>query len=113
MDVSDLGTVHFLTMIPIYKDEREWIMENGTFEYLELLFEEFGEDALYADNPRPHFIPDEDQTEDVFKKNAMKILDIDEETYNKLQDFIEFCEANEIAISYKMIGEWLDENRLK
>ena len=43
----------------------------------------------------------------------MRILDIDEETYSKLQDFLELCEANEIAISYEMIGKWLYENRSK
>lgn len=112
-DITDLGTVHFLTMIPIYDDERDWIMENGTFEYLELLFEEFGEEALYADKPREHFIPDEEQTENIFMKNFMNMFDIDEETYYRFVDFIESMQQEGEEVTYDIMGKWIEENRPK
>ncbi len=110
-DVTDLGMVHFLTMIPIYEDEREWIMENGTFEYLELLFEEYGEAALYADKPREHFIPDKEKTDEIFMRNVMNCLGIDEETFHELNSFLMESEARGIEITHEMIGDWLVEHK--
>ncbi len=111
--MQDLGTVHFLTMIPIYKDERDWIIENGTFEYLELLFEEFGEEALYADKPRAHFVPDEEQTEEVYMRSVMNALGIDEDTFFELQTFLSEQEEKGVEITYEMIGEWIVEHMEK
>ena len=112
-EVTDLGVVHFLTMIPIYEDEREWIMENNTFDYLELLFEEFGRDALYVDKPREHFIPVEEQTENIFMKSFMNMFDIDEETYYRFVDFIESMRQEGEEVTYDMMGKWIEENRPK
>ena len=56
-DVYDVGEVRFLQLVPIYNDEREWIMENGTFEYLEAYLQKFDELHIHIDQPRDHFIP--------------------------------------------------------
>ncbi len=112
-EVTGLGVVHFLTMVPIYEDERKWIMENNTFDYLELLFEEFGRDALYVDKPREHFIPDDEQTHELFMKAFISRFGIDEEAYYRLGEYLSEKEESGEEITYEMIGEWIEENRSK
>lgn len=109
-DIPDLGVVHFLTMIPIYEDERKWIMQNNTLDYLELLFEEFGRDALYVNKPREHFIPDDEQADELFMKNFINIFGIDEETYYKLGEYLAEKEKSGEEVTYEMIGEWIGKN---
>ena len=54
---NDVKNVIFLTVVPIYKDEREWIVENNSFVYLDLLYNKFGDDIFKVDVKREHYIP--------------------------------------------------------
>ncbi len=112
-DISDVGIVRFLTMIPIYQDERDWIMENSTFDYIEMLFEEFGESALYADKEREHFVPDQEQTDMAYMRNVMNILGLDEEGFYELHSFVEQTEEMGIEVTHEMIADWLSEHNNK
>lgn len=58
---NGVSEVYFLNIVPIYEDEREWIVENNSFVYMALLYNKFGEDMFKADLKREHYIPsDED-----------------------------------------------------
>lgn len=58
-EIDGIGEVDFLLVIPIYKEEREWIMETDAFEGHLLMEEVFGDQLYYADSRRNAFIPDE------------------------------------------------------
>ena len=65
---SDVKNVVFLEVIPIYSDEREWIVKNDSFVYIDLLYDKFGDDMFKVDVRREHYIP---QNEDVDKLNEL------------------------------------------
>ena len=57
---NGVKNVIFLTVVPIYKDEREWIVENDSFVYMDLLYNKFGDDMFKVDVKREHYIPSEE-----------------------------------------------------
>ena len=57
---NGVKNVVFLTVVPIYEDEREWIVENNSFVYLDLLYTKFGDDMFKVDVKREHYIPSEE-----------------------------------------------------
>ena len=57
-DMSNgIQNVRFLVIVPIYEDEREWIIENDSNDYMELLYNKFGDDVFKIDSAREHYIP--------------------------------------------------------
>lgn len=50
--ISGVGDVLFLLVIPIYQEEREAMMEGDPFDVLALLEDAFGEKIYYADSGR-------------------------------------------------------------
>ena len=65
---NNVKNVVFLEIIPIYADEREWIVENNSFVYMDLLYNMFGDDMFKVDVKREHYIP---KNEDVDKLNEL------------------------------------------
>lgn len=60
-DTTDgIKNVIFAEIVPIYDDEREWIVENDSFVYLELLYNKFGDDMFKIDVKCEHYIPSEE-----------------------------------------------------
>lgn len=57
---NDVDEVKFLEVIPIYADEREWIVKNNSFIYLALLNIKFGNKMCLVDVKREHYIPSEE-----------------------------------------------------
>ena len=57
---NDVKNVMFLEIIPIYTDEREWIVGNDSFVYMDLLYNKFGDDIFKVDIEREHYIPSEE-----------------------------------------------------
>ena len=57
---NDVKNVMFLEIIPIYADEREWIVKNNSFIYLALLNIKFGNKMCLVDVKREHYIPSEE-----------------------------------------------------
>ena len=58
---NGIENVVFLTMIPLYDDERDWLVENNSAVYLFLLNSKFGEDIFKVDFKREHYIPSEEE----------------------------------------------------
>ena len=59
IEIDGIGKVEFLLAVPIYEQEREWIMETDTFGGYLLLNRVFGQQLHYADIRREKYIPDE------------------------------------------------------
>ena len=62
---NGVKSVVFLTVVPIYKDEREWIVENNSFVYLDLLYNKFGDDMFKVDVKREHYIPTDEEVDEI------------------------------------------------
>ena len=62
---NGVKSVVFLNVIPIYKDEREWIVENNSFLYLDLLYNKFGDDMFKVDVKREHYIPTDEEVDEI------------------------------------------------
>ena len=63
LEVEDLGNVHFIPLIPIYEEEREWMVENNSFDWILALPNL--DDVMCIDNQREVFIPNEQETENI------------------------------------------------
>jgi hypothetical protein len=55
--VEGLGNVFFTLLIPIYEKEREWMVENNSFDWLIPFFEKYDMDDVVLDKKREEFIP--------------------------------------------------------
>ena len=58
--------VLFLNVIPIYDDERKWMIENDSFAYIDMLYRKFDKEIYVVDKEREHYIP-KDSEYDEFK----------------------------------------------
>ena len=74
-EIDGIGEVDFLLVIPIYNEERKWIMQTDAYEGHLLMEEVFGDQLFYADSRRNAFIPDE-------------------QTIRELKDFLEWQREN-------------------
>ena len=57
-ELDGIGEVNFLLAVPIYKKEREWMMNTDVYGGYLWLEEEFGNQMYFADSRRNSFIPD-------------------------------------------------------
>ena len=57
--VEDLGEVYFMGLIPIYEEERNWMVENNSFEWLIEFFNSRDDENFVVDKKREVFIPNE------------------------------------------------------
>lgn len=64
LSVDELGDVYFLTLIPIYEEEREWMVNNNSFAWLFAFFNREDWD-LVVDKEREVFIPSEQEMESI------------------------------------------------
>jgi hypothetical protein len=55
--------VHFFALVPLYEEEREWIVNNNTFAFMYHLYDVYGDKMFCADLPREVCIPDWDDRE--------------------------------------------------
>lgn len=62
---NGVKNVIFLTVVPIYKDEREWIVENDSFVYMDLLYNKFGDDMFKVDVKREHYVPTDEEVDEI------------------------------------------------
>ena len=64
LNVDELGEIYFLTLIPIYEEEREWMVNNNSFAWLFAFFNSEDWD-LVVDKEREVFIPNEEEMESI------------------------------------------------
>lgn len=50
--ISGIGNVNYLILIPLYSEERDWIVKNGSTVFLEKLLANLGYDALIINKSR-------------------------------------------------------------
>ena len=56
VEVSDIGTINYLTLIPLYENERNFIAENGDTEYLEKLLDKYGANMFVLNETRKSIV---------------------------------------------------------
>lgn len=56
LEVSDIGNINYLTLIPLYENERNYIVKNGDNELLEKLIKKYGADMFALGKPRKSII---------------------------------------------------------
>ncbi len=52
LEVSDIGNINYLTLIPLYENERNYIVENGDTEFLSILLEKYGANIFALNEQR-------------------------------------------------------------
>lgn len=101
--------IHFLSLVPIHEEERQWCMDNNTNVFLDKLYDEYGDDIFNVDFKRDVFIPETDEDE-LFDYQMMTMLNINRETYAALNDYLEEAEQNGEKITLELIEKWVKEN---
>ena len=48
--------INYLTLIPLYENERNFIAENGDTEYLEKLLDKYGANMFVLNEPRKSIV---------------------------------------------------------
>ncbi|MBR6603713.1 MAG: suppressor of fused domain protein [Clostridia bacterium] len=104
-EIDGIGTVSFLSLIPIYKEEREWMMEYDSLIYLGLLKRIYGENIYCADVKRDLYIPSED---DLQLGILTRLLKIDLKTAEEL---IAYADSKGTELTYESIDEWFKLNK--
>lgn len=100
--------IKFLLAIPVYKEERDWMVENDSFTLIKGLVEKYGEKAYLVDCKRDVYIPGNAVSPE--DASLMNVLGIDYDTLERLRDFlVQKHEAGE-KVSYEIIGKWIEEN---
>ena len=56
VDVSGIGKVNYLTLIPLYENERNFIVENGDTAFLSILLEKYGANIFALNEQRNNII---------------------------------------------------------
>ena len=56
VEVSDIGNINYLTLIPLYENERNYIVENGDAQFLQKLLAEYGANILLLNEPRKNIV---------------------------------------------------------
>lgn len=102
--------IHFLHLVPLYEEEREWCVEHNTFAFLDKLYEKYGEEMFVADVKRELFLPEADEDE-LADYEMMSLLGIDRECLAALREFLQTAEENGEEVSYEMIGKWIEDHR--
>ncbi len=107
--MSKSKEVKFLLAVPVYKEEREWMVENDSFLFLDELLDEYGENVFKVDFRRDVLIPN--YTIDPEELSLMRVLGIDSETLSCLSDYLSQMEEQGAEITYEMIAKWIEENK--
>ena len=100
------SAVHFLQAIPIYNDEREWIMENDGNLFFHTVYDAFGDAAVLVDSRREVHIPGEDAAEQAL----LSVLGIEHDALQKLRAYLEEMEHKGCSVDYETIASWLAEH---
>ncbi|MBE6629745.1 MAG: hypothetical protein E7624_02720 [Ruminococcaceae bacterium] len=108
VELSDIGEVGFLTVVPIYREEREWAMENSSLIYYAVLQEKCGEGAAQIDVARPVCLPDEEDVEQVENATFCRMFGITPEEMKELRKYLMELQARGEEVTYDGIAAWVD-----
>lgn len=99
--------VNFLLVVPIYKQERDWCVNNNTLAFFEKLQETYANSELCADVQRNPLILDDLDPDEIDAYNLMTILGIDKPAFINLCEMLEQQEQNGVPITNELICELL------
>lgn len=100
--------VHFIAPVPIYEEEREWIVNNDTFAFMRHLHDVYGDAMFCADQPREVCIPDWDEEEQEIQ-TMMRLLGLDEEEMTLLLERMAEADERDEEVTYEQLDAWIQE----
>lgn len=74
-ELSDIGTITPLMVIPVYQDEVDWMINNNSMEFLEQFCKSDHFNAL-VNRERPHFLPDNLECDDGEETNIDVLMSL-------------------------------------
>lgn len=102
--------VHFCALVPLYDEEREWIVHNDTFAFMYHLYDVYGDRMFCADLPRDICIPDWDDRKQ-YEQVLMRGLDLTRDQLHELFDRLEENEENGEQLTSDLLASLLEELR--
>lgn len=102
--------VHFLALVPLYEEEREWIVNNDTFAFMYHLYDVYGDKMFCADLPREVCIPDWDDREQ-YEQVLMHGLELNRDQLHELFGRLEENEENGEELTSDLLAALLEELR--
>lgn len=100
--------VHFYALVPLYEEEREWIVENNSFAFMWHLYDVYGDAMFCADLPREVCIPDWDEKEQ-YDQVLMHGLELDRDQLYELFDKLAESENNGEELTTELLAAMLEE----
>ena len=102
--------VQFLALVPLYEEEREWMVENNSFAFMYHLYNVYGDKMFCADLPREVCIPDWDDREQ-YEQVLMQGLDLTRDQLHELFGRLEENEENGEELTSDLLASLLEELR--
>lgn len=102
--------VHFLALVPLYEEEREWIVKNNSIAFMYHLYDVYGDKMFCADLPREVCIPDWDDREQ-YEQVLMHGLELNRDQLHELFDRLEENEENGEELTSDLLAALLEELR--
>lgn len=102
--------VQFLALVPLYEEEREWIVNNDSIAFMYHLYDVYGDKMFCADLPRDVCIPDWDEDEQR-EQVLMRELNLNLETLYALYERMAAAEENGEEVTNDTIAALLEELR--
>ena len=110
--LSDLDEeINFLFLVPIYKEERDWCINNSTLALLEELHDLYDGKEFDLDFKREMLIPNDIDSDEIDTYNLLAYLNIDWDTYYRLGEYIDEMEKKGIEVDFQDIEEWVKKNK--
>lgn len=111
-ELSDIKEdIKFLLVIPMYKEERDWCIENHSLAFLEELNDIYDGKEYDVDFKRGILIPENITPEEEYLYNIMLVLGIDREKTEELVTFIEELESSNKEITIDLLMAWAKEHK--
>ncbi len=102
--------VHFLALVPLYEEEREWIVKNNSIAFMYHLYDVYGDKMFCADLPREVCIPDWDDREQ-YEQVLMHGLELNRDQLHELFDRLDENEENGEELTSDLLAALLEELR--
>ena len=102
--------VHFLALVPLYEEEREWIVNNNSYAFMYHLYDVYGDKMFCTDLPRQVCIPDWDGREQ-YEQVLMHGLELNRDQLHELFDRLAENEENGEELTSDLLATLLEELR--
>ena len=108
--IADVNScVRFLALLPIYAEERQYIMENGSSGFLAALLARDGDSAMHADVRRDPVSAEEAEEAEV-TLTPQELCGIDDAGLGDFLAFLKEAEEEGFSLTEDDIARWIEEH---